>query len=131
MTERDIDTTRQGGVDIAPKHAQAAPEMSLSEAIEYDAKFSWRSVPTKSDRARQALLAEIRRLLFEAESDRELAVRQAKASAQSYRDMAAEVERLRKALAYTDEKWRCSMEELLRFRAAMPDIVGCPYCDPA
>ena len=113
------------------EHTLAAPEMSLSEALEYHEKFKAPALPTKSDRARQALVAEVRRLLFEMEADRELAVRQAKAWAESYRDMAAEVERLRKALAYTDEKWRCSMEELLRFRAALPDIVGCPYCDPA
>ena len=111
MIDRTIDAEPAGSTgNAAPKHTLAAPEMSLSEALEYHAQFEARPVPTKSDRARQALVAEVRRLLFEAEADRELAVRQAKAWADGYRDMAAEVE---------------------RYRAAIPDIVGCPYGDPA
>ncbi len=110
MTERDIDAERAGGTgDTAPKHTLAAPEMSLSEALEYHAKFE-KAQTTKSDRARQALVAEVRRLLFELEADRELAVRQAKAWADGYRDMAAEIE---------------------NFRTALSDIIGCPYGDPA
>ena len=111
MIDRTIDAAPAGSTGNAtPKHTLAAPEMSLSEALEYHAQFEARPIPTKSDRARQALVAEVRRLLFEAEADRELAVRQAKAWADGYRDMAAEVE---------------------RYRAAIPDIVGCPYGDPA
>lgn len=138
MTERDIDPTRQGGTVVAVQPPQAAPEMSLSEALEYHAKFEWRSIPTKSDRAREALIAEIRRLLFEAESGRELALRQATAWAQGYREISAEVERLREAnsnlvqeaLSFESEA-RDALSEVERFRAALSDIIGCPYGDPA
>ena len=104
---------RSGGLETLMndrEHTLAAPEMSLSEALEYHEKFKAPVLPTKSDRARQALVAEVRRLLFEAASDRELAQRQATAWANAYRDMAADAE---------------------RFAAALPDIIGCPYGDPA
>ena len=111
MIDRTIDAAPAGSTgNAAPKHTLAAPEMSLSEALEYHAQFEARPIPTKSDRARQALVAEVRRLLYELEADRELALRQATAWADAYRDMAADQE---------------------RFRAALPDIVGCPYGDPA
>lgn len=62
-TTRTIDTERAGGVGNAgPKHAVAAPEMSYEEAVEYDRLFRWRKLPTKSDRAREALIREVERL---------------------------------------------------------------------
>ena len=70
MTERDIDAERAGTTgNAAPKRTLAAPEMTLAEALEYHARFDWKTVPTKSDRAREALVAEVRRLLFEMEAD--------------------------------------------------------------
>lgn len=112
MTERTIDIERSGGTgNAAPKFgAQAAPEMTYAEALEYHRKFEWRALPTRSDRARQALVAEVERVQAELASDRELSQRQAAAWAPAYREVAGEVE---------------------RYRAALPDIIGCPYGDPA
>ncbi len=109
MTERIIDSERAGGTDTTPR-SLAAPEMTYSEALEYHQKFAWRTVPSRSDRARQALVAEVERLQSEMADDRELARRQTTAWASGHRDLA---------------------NELARFRDALPGIIGCADGDPA
>jgi hypothetical protein len=91
-----IDPTRQGGADMAPR-SLAAPEMTLEEAVEYDAKFRWRSLPTRSDRARQALIAEVARLQAN--------------------------EAIWQSEIYSMGRHAAGLEaELARFRAALPDV---------
>lgn len=107
MTDRVIDVERAGGAGNAvPKRADAAPKMSYEEALEYDAKFRWRALPTKSDRARAALIREVERL----------------------RD---ELSGAAGALRFERENVRVIAAELARIRAALPEVVGCAHGEGA
>lgn len=106
MSNRVIDATRQGGMgNAAPKDMRgiAAPPMTFAEAVKYHEKFKWRNVPTKNDRAREAMLNEIW------------------------------LERQRKEEWRKEAKEQSDVVlQLVRAnQVAIPDIIGCARGDPA
>jgi hypothetical protein len=66
MTEpREIDPTRQGGGNAAPKAVRAPRPLSVDEALAFRDAHAWRQIPGGAHLAVRALAAEVERLRVE------------------------------------------------------------------
>lgn len=144
---RTIDAERAGGTGKAapPRGLGAAPK-TVDEAIEHVGRvLGWRTVLGQLDQAALALLREVKQLRFDAgesyKAERDEAIRQHQATLASSREYLAEIDRLKAEMAANRElaerqvsAWRHAYREtaklLAAHRAALPEIIGCPYGAP-
>jgi hypothetical protein len=109
MTERTIDAERAGGTgNVAVNGPRGADPMSAAEAEEHvERLLGWRTVLGRSDQASLALLREVRRL----------------------RNGIGDIQAQFPSVAAGLLEGLKAAEEIARFRAALPEIIGCPRRD--
>lgn len=120
MTDRIIDPRRPDSEGIGLQRLQAAPEMTFEEAVEYHKKFAWRALPTKGNQALAACIREVERL------------REVQTATEALADWERETRQMW-ALKHRIAAFQLDVTnaEAARFRAALPEIIGCAHGEAA